>query len=192
MEFKVIIMNFEDENEVKSSKIIGKEEIIKLCTTKRLKLFFILSSLNILINMDHGTIPAASNEIKHELKINETALGTFGSLVYFGNLVGALVLIRLIDVLDRKVLLLFAVMTNAIMIYLFTLISNIWFLFINRIIVGIMQSYVTIYFPVWVDQFGPKSWKTIMLTVFNITSPLGVIFGYVLTMSVKSSFNVSY
>lgn len=185
-------MNFEEENDANCNKkvTIDKEEIIKLCTTKRLRLFFILSSLNILINMDHGTIPAASNEIKHELKINETALGTFGSLVYFGNLVGSLFLIRLIDVVDRKVLLLFAVLTNAIMIYLFTLVSNLWFLFFNRVMVGVMQSYVTIYFPVWVDQFGPKNWKTIMLTVFNITSPLGVIFGYVLTMSVKSSFNV--
>lgn len=141
--------------------------------------------------MDHGTIPAASNEIKHELGINETALGTFGSLVYFGNLVGAVFLIRLIDVLDRKMLLLVAVLTNALMIYLFTMVNNLIFLYINRIMVGIMQSYVTIYFPVWIDQFGPKNWKTLMLTVFNITSPLGVILGYVLTMSVKQTLNVS-
>lgn len=185
-------MNFEDEQQANCTKVnIDKEEIIELCTSKRLRLFFILSTLNMLINMDHGTIPAASNEIKRELNINETALGTFGSLVYFGNLVGALFLIRMIDVLDRKILLIFAVLTNAIMIYLFTQISNLWFLFFNRIMVGVMQSYVTIYFPVWVDQFGPKAWKTLMLTVFNITSPLGVIFGYVLTMTIKSSFNVS-
>ena len=163
----------------------------KLSSKNRLFLFIILCILNILINMDHGTIPAASNEIKNDFKINDTELGSFGSLVYLGNLIGAILLTRLIDIVNRKVLTILTTITTGILLVLFINIKTLWFLFINRVLVGLMQSFITIYFPVWIDQFGPRSWKTIMLSIFNITSPLGVMFGYILTMIVKMNLNVS-
>ena len=51
-------------------------------------IFLILVVTNLIINMDHGTIPAATSEIKEDLKIDDDTLGIFGSLVYFGNLLG--------------------------------------------------------------------------------------------------------
>jgi MFS family permease len=43
-----------------------------------------------------------------------------------------------------------------------------------------VRIYPHIYIPVWVDQFGIKKLKTMMMTVVNITSPLGQTVGYVL------------
>jgi len=162
----------------------------KFDNKQRLYVFAILAIINTLVNMDHGTIPAASNEIKKDLKINEAQLGTFGSLVYFGNLLGALLLTRLIDVIDRKVLTIVTTIISAILIYSFTKVSFLWFLLINRILVGIVQIFITIYFPVWIDQFGPKNWKITMMSIFTVSSPLGVMFGYMLTMSVKLNLDV--
>lgn len=51
-------------------------------------IFIILVVTNLIINMDHGTIPAATSEIKLDLSIGDDTLGIFGSLVYFGNLLG--------------------------------------------------------------------------------------------------------
>ena len=51
-------------------------------------IFVILVLTNLIVNMDHGTIPAATSEIKYDLNINDDTLGIFGSLVYFGNLLG--------------------------------------------------------------------------------------------------------
>ena len=51
-------------------------------------IFILLVITNLIINMDHGTIPAATFEIKEDLKIDNDTLGIFGSLVYFGNLIG--------------------------------------------------------------------------------------------------------
>ena len=93
---------------------------------------------NIVINMDHGTIPAASNEIMTELKIEEDTLGTFGSLVYFGNLLGALFLIKIIDSMNRKNLAIIASAGNALLILTFTIVGNVYYLFFNRILVGVM------------------------------------------------------
>ena len=180
--------NKHDEIKVNSNKLIRFEG------KQRLFVFLCLTAMNILFNMDHGTIPASSNEIKRDLHIKETELGTFGSLVYLGTLIGALLLTRLIDVVDRKMLTIITTMFSAVLLYTFTKVTTLWFLFLNRIFVGIAQSFIAIYFPVWIDQFGQRSWKTIMLSVFNVTSPIGVIFGYIITMLIKVDFDwrVSY
>jgi len=184
--------NLSERNSNHVSQRENKKLGIKLDTSKRFYVFLLLSITNILLNMDHGTIPAASNEIMEELKIEEATLGTFGSLVYLGNLIGALFLIKIIDATNRKKLSIISTFLNAFLLFTFIKTNNIYYLFFNRILVGIMQSYITIYFPVWIDQFGMRNWKTIMLSVFNITSPLGVVFGFVLTMIIKVNANVSF
>ena len=170
----------------------NQEKGIKIDSKKRTQVFVLLALLNIVLNMDHGTIPASSNEIMAELKIQETTLGSFGSLVYLGCLIGSLFLVKLIDSTNRKTLSILSTLFNAALIFSFTKIDNVPFLFFNRIMVGVMQSYLTIYMPVWIDQFGMKSWKTIMMAVFNITSPLGVVIGFIMTMTIKVNFNVFF
>lgn len=177
-------------NNIEKTNINDMNQIVTLELKYRMMIFSCLTSLNILINMDHGTIPAASEEIRKDLNINYTILGTFGSLVYLGNLLGALILTKFIDVLNRKYITTISTILNAICLFTFTKINIVSFLFVNRVIVGIMQSFITIYFPVWIDQFGPQNWKTFMLSVFNITSPVGVIFGYILTTIVKNNLDV--
>lgn len=51
-------------------------------------IFILIMITNLIINMDHGTIPAATSEIKLDLNIDDESLGIFGSLVFFGNLLG--------------------------------------------------------------------------------------------------------
>lgn len=169
-----------------------KNKIIKIEKEERFKIFLLLSFINILTNMDHGTLPAASNEIKQDFNINDTELGSFGSLVYLGKLIGALFLSKIIDIVNRKILLLITLLLISLLIFTFISFSAIWFLFINRILIGIGQVFITVYFPVWIDQYGPREWKTGMMSVFNLTSPIGVMFGYILTMLVKDDFNVSF
>ncbi len=164
---------------------------IKFDPRDRMSIFIIFTAINIVLNMDHGTIPAATKEIQEDMDIKETTLGSFGSLVYLGNLIGALILTKIIDAADRKLLAIVSVILNAILLFCFINSTNLIFLSINRILVGLMQCYLTVYFPVWIDQFGPRKWKTMMLSIFNITSPFGVIFGYILTMVIKTHFNVS-
>ena len=43
---------------------------------------------------------------------------------------------------------------------------------------------MSIYFPVWVDQFGPKTTKTIMMAFIQVASPLGIVIGYAMTKGI--------
>ncbi len=53
--------------------------------------FVVLITINLFINMDDGTIPAATNQIENWLNITSSELGLFGSLVYIGSLIGKII-----------------------------------------------------------------------------------------------------
>ena len=58
-------------------------------TNIRNKIFYAAAFCNVLVNLDHGIIPAATKEIKADLGITEAELGLMGSVVYAGFLVGS-------------------------------------------------------------------------------------------------------
>jgi hypothetical protein len=49
---------------------------------------------------------------------------------------------------------------------------------------------VSIYLPVWCDQFGMKNKKTMMISLIQVGSPLGVVAGYFLTFWIKDTMGV--
>jgi len=60
----------------------------RLSRPKRCWLFVIFVLLNLIINMDNGTVPALIDEIVIELEVSKDIVGLFGSLQYGGNLLG--------------------------------------------------------------------------------------------------------
>ena len=78
------------EKEKENSNITYKKQVLVLSRNVRLFIFIILLLISIMINMDHGTIPAATSEIKKSLKQGDDVLGLFGSLVFFGNIIGTI------------------------------------------------------------------------------------------------------
>ena len=83
-------------------------------------------------------------------------------------------------------------MLNAICLYTFTITNIYWILLLNRIFVGIFQAFISIYLPVWCDQFGPGNKKTMMISLIQAGSPIGVVFGYYLTAFVKDGYGVYF
>jgi len=68
-------------SESKSNNIILKRK-------SRYLVFAVILAINICINLDNGFIPAASDEIRKYLDINDAIFGLYGSLSFFGNLLG--------------------------------------------------------------------------------------------------------
>lgn len=71
-----------------SSQKSSKKPNLILSRNIRWFIFIILLLISIMVSMDHGTIPAATVEIKESLKQGDDVLGLFGSLVFFGNIIG--------------------------------------------------------------------------------------------------------
>ena len=73
----------------------NKKSNLILSRTVRRFIFIILLLISVMVNMDHGTIPAATSEIKKSLNEGDDVLGLFGSLVFLGNIIGIyLIIIR--------------------------------------------------------------------------------------------------
>lgn len=47
-------------------------------------IFLLMILTNILINLDHGILPACNSEMAAEYDMNETEVGLLGSIVYLG------------------------------------------------------------------------------------------------------------
>lgn len=83
------IKNENQDDEVEKNIINNKnDEVFRLSRTKRCWFFVLFLVLNLIINMDNGTVPALIDEIAHELEISKDIIGLFGSLQYGGNLLG--------------------------------------------------------------------------------------------------------
>ena len=52
--------------------------------------FFMIFLGNVLCNIDHGTLPGCSQQIKEDIGINDLQFGTLGSVVYAGIVIGSL------------------------------------------------------------------------------------------------------
>ena len=162
---------------LESEDIIDKENLIELSPKGRNIVFVLYLMCNILISMDHGSIPASVNELR-QLTSYDQSIGLFGSLVYFGSILGSLISFSLISTFDIKLLILISLLGNSICLFTFAYIENIPFLFFNRILVGILQSFLTIYMPVWCNQFGLQSNRNFMIALIQLVSPLGIFLGY--------------
>lgn len=66
----------------------NRERVFFLQRNKRIAIFIFVITINIIANLDDGTIPAATVEIKEKLKIGDDMVGLLGTLVYVGNLIG--------------------------------------------------------------------------------------------------------
>jgi len=184
-----------------------EEEIdnIKLSKASRYFIYILFSFINIVINMDSGNIPAATNKISDDLKIDDKSLGAFGSLVSVGTFLGGIISFSIINTISRKYTLIVANIGIIACLFTFPISSNLILLYGNRIIVGIFQvsfnlisiiklkkSYIQVFFPVWVDQFGPKKGRPLMISLLQVAVPLGIVLGYLMTaLFVQFDYSVS-
>ena len=151
-------------------------------------LYYVIAFCNILVNLDHGIIPAATKEIKADLRIAEVELGLLGSIVYGGLLLGYLVAGQVFQKFNSKSIITTTVSAYILGLLMFPISKDILLLGLSRFLVGFFQVFLVVFFPVWVDCFGMRK-KTMWLTYLQLGVPFGVFLGYALTSVFVNMFN---
>ena len=142
---------------------------------------FFMFALNMIINIDHGALPAALSNISQDLQIDESVMGSMGSSVFFGLIVGSTCASWIFKHCAYKPILTSSLLLNGVSLLLFTLDSNFNYMCIARFMAGFSQIFITIYMPLFVDTYiSPKS-KPAMLSGLLVAAPLGVVAGYSMT-----------
>lgn len=198
-------MKSENPNEEKPSPSLTKEEILskqKLSskieeeTQQKLKepitisrrirwiIFFILISISVSTCLDQGTLSSTTSELSRDLKLNDRQLGGLGGMIFFGTAIGCVISFTLINKFNRKYLLLATVSLDALSLFFVTQTKNLIVLYTCRIISGLSTSFLSIYIPVWSDQFGIHNKKSLMMSIIHIFSSFGYIIGYLLGMMI--------
>jgi MFS family permease len=156
-----------------SQKVENKEHILRV-------IYAVACFANLVINLDHGILPACTQEIKRDLKIDEFKLGLLGSVVYVGLMLGSITSGPLLQTYSSKKIIAGSTLGNIISLFIFPMTDNFFLLCLSRGLVGFFQVFAVIYFPVWVDTYGREK-KTLWITFLQLGVALGVFFGYGLT-----------
>lgn len=143
-------------------------------------LFFLVVFINILLNVDHGAIPAATTILMNELNIDSFSLGVIGSILFFGLTCGAIVAGPLFNNYAPKWIISISIICCSFCLYSFTEAKSMSSLSFWRFACGFCQIFALIYFPVWVDKFGIYENRIIWISYLQLTGPLGTMFGYLL------------
>lgn len=137
---------------------------------------------NLLVQVDHGILPAAAVTIEKKLDLNTVEYGALGSIVYLGLTIGSVIAPMVFQWNKNKLVLTVIMSINGGLLLIFTLAKNYYYiLFITRMLIGFCQVFVCIYMPVWIDTFGNEKQKSAWMTVYLLASPLGIVFGYAMT-----------
>ena len=137
---------------------------------------FILS--NITYSADVGVIASSKFKLQKDLNFNDKEFATFNSITSTGRILGTFVYMVLLTRDNRKILTTITLLSSCAIFFSFLFTSQKFVLFGIRFLLGLTRNFFQIYVPVYVDQFGVKPLKTIMISICNITSPLGRTLGF--------------
>lgn len=141
---------------------------------------------NILINLDHGILPACTVPMQETYDMDEAELGILGSIVYLGISIMGMFAGRLYQHLNSKWLTVAALVVLEISLLLFVFIQHKAAAYATRFITGVCQVFLLVYYPIWIDKHG-KDKKTLWLTLLQICVPLGIFMGYGMTAVIIST-----
>ena len=152
--------------------------------------FTILTFLTILFDIDQGILSSSTSSLTTDFEMTERELGGFGSMIFLGTGLGCVFSFTLINKFNRKYLLLAAMTFDVLSLFLTTKTTYFFLLYLCRVIAGFTLSFLTIYVPVWSDQFGIHKHKSMMLSIIHLSSSLGSLFGYAMgiLMGWKNAF----
>lgn len=76
--------------------------------------FALIFYFNLIINVDHGVMPAGAITIKEYLGVSNTEYGLLGSIVFFGLVLGSLAATFVFNTINTKVILISVMILNAL------------------------------------------------------------------------------
>ena len=138
-----------------SSRISNRRRVADPLSIGVIKLTFsVILFLNLIINIDHGVMPAGAITIKDYLGVSNTEYGLLGSVVFFGLVLGSLGATLIFNNYSTKMVLVSVMALNAISQIGFTLTTEYHLLILSRFLTGFFQVFISIYWPVWTDGFA--------------------------------------
>ena len=147
---------------------------------------FLLSDL--FLNYDTGVIPASLIEITKEIELDYTEQALLGSLVYLGLSFASIFVSLIFTKYTPNKVCSVVLFLNSISCFIFSFSTRKRILFLARFIMGVTESFIIIYGPVWVNNYSPQEYSATWMGILHSCSVIGVFFGYLVTSIVINLF----
>ena len=155
---------------------------VRLSRYYRLFLFFIMASIEGVMNIANGLLSSATKEVKKSLNMNDAKFGSLGTANSLGRIMSSTLFGMLNQKISRKWSTTLGIGFHAIFILCFHITNNANILIFVRGLHGFTQMPPSIYVPVWIDQYAIRSYRTVQLTTVQLSQTIGKCIGYLLNM----------
>jgi MFS family permease len=155
--------------------------------------FVVVFFSSLMVNIDHGILPACSEEVKSKMKIENFGFGALGTLVYAGLTVGSVIGTKVYSNTKYiKYVLTASLSCLGLVLIAFTMSSSFKLSMLLRFITGFFEVFISIYAPVWADAMGSEKVKTIWVSGLLLCSPLGIFVGFTMTSYMVANYRWEY
>ena len=143
----------------------------------RIILFFLLLIYSIAVDLDAGIIVSSYKSFTQDLNMSDLQFGSLNSITIIGKIISLLIIMIIINKNHRKFIIVATSFFQALYFYGFLLNDHYYYISILKFFVSFCKAFINVYLPVWVDQFGIKKYKTLLLTIIFIVKSYGRIIG---------------
>ena len=168
--------------ESEKEKINQTKKEVRLSRYYRIFLFFVMVSIESILNVSSGIFSSSTKEIKSRLKISDAKFGSFGTANSTGRVISSILFGIINQKVSRKWTTTIFVSSHAFFLFIFKFTDNIHILIIFRGLLGFTQTTASVYVPVWINQFGLSEYKTIQITSIQLFQTIGKLLGHLITL----------
>lgn len=146
---------------------------VELPEGKRDQIFFVFLLANLFLNYDTGVIPASLLEIIKEIPLTFSEQALIGSLVYLGLSFASLFVSILFNKFGAAKVCGYVLFLNSCSCFLFSFTKDKYTMYFTRILMGMTESFIVIYGPVWVNNYSPPEHSTKWMGILHSSSAIG-------------------
>lgn len=110
--------------------------------------------------------------------LSESDKGILGAAPYIGLCFGCPLAGELVRRISEKKVLLVSLALNVVATFIFAYVLDKYYLWTAKFLVGLTQSAISVYAPVWVSKFAPAAYKTLWYGLMQSSTAIGCLFGY--------------
>ena len=140
-------------------------------------LFFLLLIFSVIIDLDSGIIVSSYKSFTEDMQMSDIQFGTISSIINAGEIIGLLIYMPIINKNHRKFIVVITSFLHGLGFFAYFISSNFYYIAILNFLISICKAFINVYIPVWIDQFGIKKYKTLLLTILYMAISIGMIVG---------------
>ena len=156
---------------------IKKKQKIYLSRYVRMILFFLLLIFSVVIDLDAGVIVSSYKSFTHDLHMSDFQFGSLNSITTVGKIISLLFYMLIINKNHRKMIIVLSSFLFGLSFFAYFLNDHFYYIASVKFCTSFCKVFINVYLPVWVDQFGIKKYKTLLLTLVYMVTSYGRIVG---------------